>query len=119
MAMELELGTLIYALNPYADTMHLSAAFNPPADPTNVWGILQGNLQGNELQRVTDGARANIRQMFMEMETKEVEYLSWQFKDLPRLVKRAVRIEYRHPYKQTGVWVTDHLLVGYEGSNGG
>lgn len=114
MALELELGMLIYALNPYADTMHLSTA-NPPAEPNQILGVLQGdNLQG-----LLDGARANIRGISMEMETKEVEYLSWNFKDLPRLVKRAVRIEYRHLYRETGVWVTDHLLVGYEGSNGG
>ena len=114
MAMELELGLLIYKLNPYADTMHLSSA-NPPADPAQIQGI----LQGNDFQQVLDGAQANIRGISMEMETKEVEYLSWNFKDLPRLVKRAVRIEDRHRYKDTGVWVTDHLLVGYEGSNGG
>lgn len=114
MAMELELGRLIYKLNPYADTMHLSSA-DPPADPARI----QGALHGAELQRALEGADANIRGILLEMETREVEYLSWQFKDLPRLVKRAVRIQYRHRYKDTGVWVTDHLLIGYEGSNGG
>jgi hypothetical protein len=114
MAMELELGMLIFKLNPYADTMHLSSG-NPPALPANI----QGAVQRNDHQAIIDTAEDNIRAILMEMETREVEYLSWQFKDLPRLVKRAVRLEYRHRYKNTGVWVTDHLLIGYEGSNGG
>ena len=113
MAMELELGMLIYALNPYAEVMHLSPA-DPPPDPNEV----QGALQGNAFNDIKQHAESNVRKVLMEMETRQTEYLSWQFKDLPRLVKRAVRIEYRHLYKKTGVWVTDHLLVGYEGSNG-
>jgi hypothetical protein len=114
MAMELELGVLIYALNPYADTMHLSADM-PPEDPKEIQGI----LQGREAEAQIKNALVNTRGISMEMETRQSEYLSWQFKDLPRLVKRAVRLEYRHLYKKTGVWVTDHLLIGYEGSNGG
>lgn len=114
MAMELELGLLIQMLNPYADIMHLSAA-QPPADPANI----QGALRADALGEVRKTAEANIRQILVELETRQVEYLSWQFKDLPKLVKRAARIEYRHLDKSTGVWVTDHLLVGYEGSNGG
>lgn len=113
MAMELELGMLIYALNPYAQVMHISPDL-PPADPNTI----QGALPGNVLNDIKARAEENIRKVLMEVETREKEYLAWQFKDLPRLVKRAVRIEYRHEYKK-GVWVTDHLLVGYEGSNGG
>jgi hypothetical protein len=114
MAMELELGLLIQKLNPYADIMHLSLA-DPPANPAT----FQGALRGDAFEQVREAAEANIRQILVELETRQVEYLSWQFKDLPKLVKRAARIEYRHLYKSTGVWVTDHLLVGYEGSNGG
>jgi len=114
MAMELELGLLIFKLNPYADTMHLSSN-NPPDDPAQI----RGAVQATEHATLISNALDNARSIFMEMETKQVEYLSWNFKDLPRLVKRAVRIEYRHKYKSTGVWVTDHLLIGYEGSNGG
>jgi hypothetical protein len=113
MAMELELGLAIYALNPYAEIMHISPD-DPPSDPKTI----QGALNGNAFSEIRAAAQGNVRKLLMEVETRETEYLAWQFKDLPRLVKRAVRIEYRHLYKKTGVWVTDHLLVGYEGSNG-
>lgn len=116
MPMELELGMLISSLNPYEDTnMHLV-----PGNPVNVQGALeQGTLDRDVFGRVKGAAEDNVRQVLLQIETREKEYLAWQFKDLPRLVKRAVRIEYRHLYKKTGLWVTDHLLVGYEGSNGG
>jgi hypothetical protein len=71
------------------------------------------------LGAIRGAAQRNVNQALLEIETRETEYLSWQFKDLPRLVKRAVRVEYRHKYLSTGLWVTDHLLIGYEGSNGG
>jgi hypothetical protein len=116
MPMELELGMLIAKLNPYQDTtMHLV-----PGNPANTKGAMeQSALEQNLLAKIEGAAKSNVIQALLEVETRQIEYLTWQFKDLPRLVKRAVRIEYRHLYKTTGLWVTDHLLVGYEGSNGG
>src|SRR5690348_8271135 len=113
MAMERELGTLIRLLNPYADTMHITDDDPPSAQ------VVQQAREAPAEQSVHD----NICKILVEMETREVEYLSWQFKDLPRRVKRALRIEYRHPIRDKKdptkilCWVTDHLLVGYEGSN--
>jgi hypothetical protein len=116
MAMELELGMLISKLIPYEKAeIHLV-----PGDPETVKGVIDQDLIAkNVLESVKKNAEININQTLLELETREREYLSWQFKDLPRLVKRAVRVQYRHKYKSTGIWVTDHLLIGYEGSNGG
>ena len=80
---------------------------------------IPGNATRALLGAIRGVAQTNVNQVLLEIETREREYLSWQFKDLPRLVKRAVRVEYRHKYEKTGLWVTDHLLIGYEGSNGG
>src|SRR5712692_3122481 len=113
MAMARALGTLIRLLNPYAETMHLSTR-----EPPNARGIQQAIEEDAQAEAA---ARDNIPQIFLEMETREGEYLSWQFKELPRGVKRALRIEYRHPVRDKNPpheilsWVTDHLLVGYEG----
>jgi hypothetical protein len=119
MAMELELGILISKLIPYEGAeIHLV-----PGDPEGKKGAMamgEGVAANRELlERINGEAHRNVNQALLEIETREQEYLSWQFKDLPRLVKRAVRVEYRHKYNKTGLWVTDHLLIGYEGSNGG
>ena len=118
MPMELELGLLIRHLNPYADVMRLSPG--KPEDPEGALhreGVFK--VDAAVLDQLEKAATTGVQDILLEMETRQLEYLSWQFKDLPHLVKRAVRIEYRHLYKKTEVWVTDHLLIGYEGSNGG
>jgi hypothetical protein len=113
MAMELELGTLISKLIPYENAeIHLV-----PGDPKSVKGAMHQGLRTQK--EIEEAVQANVNQALLEIETREREYISWQFKDMPRLVKRAVRVQYRHLYKSTGLWVTDHLLIGYEGSNGG
>jgi glycine/D-amino acid oxidase-like deaminating enzyme len=50
------------------------------------------------------------------------EYMTWMFKGRPQKVKRALRIRYRYELMNngvgTGVYATEHLLIGYAGSNG-
>ncbi len=51
------------------------------------------------------------------------EYLTWTFKGRPQTVKRAVRVRYRYALKDqngapNGLYATEHLLIGYAGSNG-
>jgi len=47
----------------------------------------------------------------------------WSFKGQPRRVDMALRIAYRWAKKDKDdkiiCWITDYLLIGYEGSNGG
>jgi hypothetical protein len=47
----------------------------------------------------------------------------WSFKGQPRRVDTALRIAYRWAKKDKDgkfiCWITDYLLIGYEGSNGG
>ena len=45
----------------------------------------------------------------------------WSFKGQPRRVDMGLRIAYRWKKVVSGqtVWITDYLLIGYEGSNGG
>jgi hypothetical protein len=63
------------------------------------------------------------------------DYMSWVFRGQPYKVKRALRISYRyqlppqpdplnpadhaHPPPPTGIFATEHVLVGYAGGNGG
>jgi hypothetical protein len=63
------------------------------------------------------------------------EYMSWVFRGQPYKVKRALRISYRYqlpppldplnppdpqnPPDPTGIFATEHVLIGYAGGNGG
>ena len=113
-SMEERLGTLIRMLNPYSDTMHITLDDPPNQEQANALVAEQPKMD----------APLNC---IIEMETRQVEYMTWEFKDLPRRVRRAVRIEYRHPVRKDKddpnseilCWVVDHLLIGYEGTNGG
>jgi len=105
------LGTLIRLLNPYAKTMHY-----PPGDPPN--SIAE--------ERAPDPAPARLPQFQLEVDNRYGsqnggEYLSWEFKGQSQSVKKAARIQYRHPVMEDGrplYWITDYLLVGFAGSNG-
>ena len=62
------------------------------------------------------------------------DYMTWVFRGQPYAVKRALRISYRfqlppspdplhpwdyaHPPLPTGVFATEHVLIGYAGGNG-
>jgi glycine/D-amino acid oxidase-like deaminating enzyme len=50
------------------------------------------------------------------------EYMTWIFKGRPQKVKRALRVRYRYELMNngqgTGLYATEHLLIGYAGSNG-
>src|ERR1700745_3705173 len=106
------LGTLIRVLNPYTKIMHYPSG-DPPA----------GEVAA---PRVEGAARAGLAQFQLEVDNRYgsqngSNYLFWDFKGQPHTIKKAVRIEFRHPVMEGGhplYWITDHLLVGYAGSNG-
>lgn len=51
------------------------------------------------------------------------EYMNWTFRGRAYAVKRALRIRYRYQIilngNPTGIYATDHVLIGYAGGNGG
>jgi hypothetical protein len=57
------------------------------------------------------------------MEMDKYRTGDWAFKGQPRRIDTALRIAYRWAkYDDHGhfiCWITDYLLIGYEGSNGG
>jgi hypothetical protein len=95
-----DLGKLIVRMNPYTDgsedAMELHTfvpAYTTGApDPTSIW---------------------------MEMDTYSPG--DWTFKGQPHHIDTAIRIAYRWKKVIAGetIWITDYLLIGYEGSNGG
>ena len=61
------------------------------------------------------------RRIWMEMDKYRTG--DWAFKGQPRRIDTALRIAYRWAkFDDHGhfiCWITDYLLIGYEGSNGG
>jgi hypothetical protein len=114
------LGMLIGLLNPYTNTMYY-----PTDDPRA--GFEAATEEARKAReearrRALEAAREVFPQFQLEVDNRYGSqnggnYLSWEFKGQPQTVKKAVRIQFRHPDAQ-GVWITDHLLVGYAGSNG-
>lgn len=133
MSIDSDLGALICMLNPYtygkqdamdphvfvpANYTALAAAHNPaspaaggaPAAPSS--GAVPAPAPGTSPSSPPDMTGVWIEE--------DKQHPHWEFKQQPHRIAKAVRIAYRWPYTvgaQT-VWITDYVLVGFEGSNG-
>lgn len=115
-----DLGTLIIKMNPYAGQLiepHTFLAAPPPAaPPTTASGAAPSPPPPTPAPQPPDATC-----IWMEMDRYGTG--DWGFKGQPRRIDTALRIAYRWPYKDKSgnflCWITDYLLIGYEGSNGG
>jgi hypothetical protein len=96
------LGVLIEKLNPFTSGETGSMRFDTSAD----------------VHKIAPGAGSDLAKFDLELDSYSLE---WVFKGLPNRIQRAVRLRYRRPVKdrdgQPLYWVTDFLLIGYEGSD--
>ncbi len=125
-----DLGALIITMNPYAGgTMepHTFLAATPPSPPppTAAPGAAPNppaaspDATPSQPTPTPAPQPPDARCIWMEMDRYGTG--DWSFKGQPRRVDMALRIAYRWK-KVVGaqtVWITDYLLIGYEGSNGG
>ena len=138
MLFEPKLGKLIRKLNPYTsgDMQTMLCGANPAdlatlgTDLTNLGNAISAFASGSgTLQTVTDcekklDADMPISDLDIRIDNDyQQEYMSWTFRGQPYKVKRALLIKYRYEITRngvgTGVFATDHVLVGYAGGNGG
>jgi hypothetical protein len=110
MPMHSELGRLIHVLNPYSEQME----FPEP--------IPQGAISSKEgrAPTKTQVEEANIAKIQVEVDNYHGE---WNFRGQIHKIEKGLRITYRYPVldknkKPTGVYATEHLLIGYAGGNG-
>ena len=127
MSMEEDLGTLIRMLNPYTDGSvgsmdphTFAAAAVTPAAPTGAATPAPASTPTPAPAATTP----DMTRIWMEVDTHYAD--DWTFKGQPHKINKAVRIAYRWPKKDKDkdkdkilYWVTDYLLIGYEGSNSG
>lgn len=137
MLLEPKLGKLIRKLNPYTNgamrTMLCGA--NPPnfvalgADLTALGNAITtyaaaqtaANLHAVELAEDQVNTDLGISDFDLRVDNDyRQDYMTWTFRGQPHAVKRALRISYRYelPGQGAGVFATEHVLIGYAGSNG-
>jgi hypothetical protein len=113
-----DLGKLIITMNPYAggsmEPHTFLAATSNSAAPTTTPGATSNQPTPTPAAQPPDATC-----IWMEMDRYGTG--DWSFKGQPRRVDMALRIAYRWKKEVRGqtVWITDYLLIGYEGSNGG
>jgi hypothetical protein len=133
MSTDQDLGALICMLNPYTngaqDAMdphvfiaaHWSLPASPAAPPiTQQSSTANPSPNRNPTPTPAAGAPAAPPDMTGVWIEEDNQHPHWEFKQQPHRIAKAIRIAYRWP-KTVGaltVWVTDYLLVGFEGANG-
>lgn len=100
--LESDIGRLIVAMNPYT-------------------GGSEGSMDPHTFIQASSSASqsSDLKDIWMEVDSNYPA--TWSFKGQEQRINTALRIAYRY-MKTVGdecVWVTDYLLVGYEGSGAG
>lgn len=140
MLLEPKIGKLIRKLNPYTDgSMETMVCGSTPANLAGLGTLISGlgtaistyagstssaNL-ANVVKADSDLDEAmHISDLHVRVDNDfHQEYMNWTFRGQPQAVKRALRLTYRYELRDrkgagTGIWVTDHVLIGYCGANG-
>ena len=125
-----DLGALIIKMNPYAGGLmepHTFLPAPPPPPPSSASGATPNPPTAATRAAPTPPTATPAAHppdatcIWMEMDKYGTG--DWAFKGQPRRIDTALRIAYRWAkYDEDGnfiCWITDYLLIGYEGSNGG
>jgi hypothetical protein len=131
MSVEHDLGALIIKMNPYAGGLMEPHTFlpaqPPPPPPPTTPGATQHPPTATPGPTPTPPTATPAAHppdatcIWMEMDKYGTG--DWAFKGQPRRIDTALRIVYRWAKRDKHghfiCWITDYLLIGYEGSNGG
>ena len=138
MSVERDLGALICMLNPYTDGtpgsmdphVFIAANWSLPA-PNAPAAITHQDTAANPYPNLAPAANPNPNptpaapaqppDMTGVWVEEDKQHPHWEFKQQTHRIAKAVRIAYRWPKVVNGltVWITDYMLVGFEGANGG
>ena len=84
------------------------------------------NPYSTDMDNSCDGAPDSGAEFIVEVDDLYANYSSsrWMFKGNEQIIRKALRITYRYPLldsggNPTGLYATEHLLIGYAGGNGG
>lgn len=99
-SLEEDIGRLIVAMNPYTNGQ-------------------EGTMDPHTFVAAASQTPSDMRDIWMEIDSNYPA--AWSFKGQEQKINSALRIAYRYMKMVGGecVWVTDYLLVGYEGSGAG
>jgi hypothetical protein len=109
MSLEEAIGTVIRLLNPYTNGSNGSMTI--------------GTVNNHSKSAVDAEIGFDVRDVRLEIDDYHDSQGEWLFKGSSNRIARAVKIEYRHTVNgeagRAGILPTEHLLIGYAGSNGG
>lgn len=124
MSIDKDLGALICMLNPYTygkenamdPHVFIPADYSGPALPPAGGGA--ATTTAAPASGTSPAPSPDMTGVWIEIDK---QHPHWEFKEQPHRIAKAVRIAYRWPYTVDGltVWITDYVLVGFEGANGG
>lgn len=107
------LGKLICDMNPYTEMPKYEMSGALKTGKMNVF-------VANQTTGSTD-ATGSVEQI--EVEVDAGYHAQWAFKGQTQNVNTALRVKYRFPVLDSNgnplYWITEYLLIGYLGSNGG
>jgi hypothetical protein len=111
-----DLGKLILMMNPYTD------GSDDSMEPHTFLAAQSSSAMQTGAAAATTASHApDATCIWMEMDKYGTG--DWTFKSQPYHINTALRIAYRWAKKDKQghflCWVTDYLLIGYAGSNGG
>jgi hypothetical protein len=109
-----DLGKLILLMNPYTD------GSDDSMEPHTFLAAQSSSAMQTGAAAATNASHAaDATCIWMEMDKYGTG--DWTFKSQPYHINTALRIAYRWKKIKGGqtVWVTDYLLIGYAGANGG
>ena len=120
--MEQALGRIINVLNPYSNPKCESlteSRMELVGRPRPTGASLPP--QGGKIKAGDNSVLAQLTQIEVEIDNYDAE---WTVRGQTYKVTRALRIPYRYELRDkngnpNGVWVTEQLLIGFAGGNGG
>lgn len=103
------------------DLVQLGNALIAYAAAPNAGTLNQVNIAENQIDLSVPMSDFNLR---IDNDYRQ-DYMTWVFRTQPYKVKRALRVTYRYQLPPpvagnppTGIYATEHVLIGYAGGNG-
>jgi hypothetical protein len=131
MGVDTEFFNLIQSLNPYTQTMELGHLPDPSTDtviqagtpPPPASGAVSAHQTGRPAARGSQAPAGPTTPTAANFQVEIDNYKGeWSFRGNVEQIKKSLRITYRYPVLDacgngTGMYATEHLLIGYAGGN--
>jgi len=119
MFIERDLVRLVIQLNPYA--IPPAMTFASPASAPALLAQDNAVAAANTVAELEVAVPTNLSVFTFQRQDNPAYQMNWtwEFNGQQRIIRRALRIQYRFPvFNGGGAVATEHVLIGYEGGGG-